>query len=716
MDNLTIARVQGRTGVGCKRWFGRRWYGVLVASLLGLGCSAVDSGQLPPRPTLLDAGGGSSDRDAAMHAPDAGGRGSDGGQPDAGGPGAGEVPCEPVAEACNGKDDDCDGSVDETTDGACAAAQSSMLCVEGACVVVACTERYRDCDGLADNGCEVSIASSVAHCGGCRAACTLSQAETTVCGPGAGCEVGVCNDGFADCDGDDANGCETLLRTETNCGGCASLGDAMPCHGLPNTAASDCSTGACRVTCVGGFQDCDGDAANGCEQAGGAGSCGCEDPLADSDGDGTVDCDDGCDDDPLKTAPGACGCGTDDGDSDGDGIPDCVDLCDDDPLKTTPMQCGCGVAEGDRDGDGRADCNDGCPGDAATQDACFGFAHSNFDAAALDFDAGPMAGPVAVLDCGDVTIDSTDPDGGGPLVATIEGWCGPAPTPVAQPQRSGVGPELVVLPLRGLELGSGRSLRVVGQRPVVLAVRGDVRIDGSIDASAEGRVPGAGGNTECAPAPAAGGGEQGRGSPERWPGDPRSGASGGGGGGFGSAGGAGGRSDTDNNGCGNCSGGRGGATGGSANLIPLRGGCGGGRAGGCGTDGGGGGGGALQITASGSIVVTGALRAAGGAGATPCGGNDEGGGTGGGSGGAVLLEADGIDLGGAQIDLQGGRGGRNGAYAGIYNCGGRAGGGGGAQVGSAGASGGQCQAGGSGGGGGYGRLRVSAAGTCTGCP
>ena len=45
----------------------------------------------------------------------------------------------------------------------------------------------------------------------------------------------------------------------------------------------------------------------------------------DSDGDGTIDCDDLCPNDPLKTDPGACGCGTVDIDSDGDGQADCID-------------------------------------------------------------------------------------------------------------------------------------------------------------------------------------------------------------------------------------------------------------------------------------------------------------------------------------------------------------------------------------------------------
>lgn len=58
--------------------------------------------------------------------------------------------------------------------------------------------------------------------------------------------------------------------------------------------------------------------------------CNCVGIPLDSDMDGTLDCDDGCIDDPLKTDPGICGCGlSDTADEDGDGIIDCLDNCDD---------------------------------------------------------------------------------------------------------------------------------------------------------------------------------------------------------------------------------------------------------------------------------------------------------------------------------------------------------------------------------------------------
>ncbi|BCS95388.1 hypothetical protein DSLASN_10200 [Desulfoluna limicola] len=77
---------------------------------------------------------------------------------------------------------------------------------------------------------------------------------------------------------------------------------------------------------------------------------------ADSDGDGTPDCEDGCPIDPAKIAPGCTGCGTPDVDTDGDGTLDCDDAFPRFPWETV-----------DTDGDGvgnnadRDDDNDGMP-------------------------------------------------------------------------------------------------------------------------------------------------------------------------------------------------------------------------------------------------------------------------------------------------------------------------------------------------------------------
>ena len=114
--------------------------------------------------------------------------------------------------------------------------------------------------------------------------------------------------------------------------------------------------------------DSDGDGTNDCVDGCpndptkiAAGQCGCGVADTDNDGDGVANCVDGCPNDAAKIAPGVCGCGVADTDSDGDGTANCLDGCPSDPTKTAPGVCGCGVADADSDGDGDINCVDNCP-------------------------------------------------------------------------------------------------------------------------------------------------------------------------------------------------------------------------------------------------------------------------------------------------------------------------------------------------------------------
>ncbi|MBX3209041.1 MAG: hypothetical protein KF764_28670 [Labilithrix sp.] len=248
-----------------------------------------------------------------------------------------------------------------------------FLCVEGACKLH-CTEDLlggkKDCDGIVDNGCEsgtldpnncgacgVACAAGVpciwqdriggavgcgctapkmacssacvdtnandVHCGGCNNACNKA-------GPGKppyphgyyGCmasECGhfKCDARWADCDGDQENGCETSTVTNQNCGACGracaagqqcvldssgsafcaceddgftfcqqGLQGSIPtgecvdvkshirhCGGCfvgctANSARNEraaCDYGKCSVVCVDGSADCNGAESDGCE-------------------------------------------------------------------------------------------------------------------------------------------------------------------------------------------------------------------------------------------------------------------------------------------------------------------------------------------------------------------------------------------------------------------------------------------------------------------
>jgi hypothetical protein len=141
--------------------------------------------------------------------------------------------------------------------GACSAVGGTPACAAGACSI-ACAAGRGNCDLSAANGCEVDLGAAVAHCGACGRACMTANA-TPACAAGV-CGYTACNAGFGDCDGNRANGCEVDVRTAVaHCGACG-----RTC--APANAAASCAAGVCGYTaCTAGFADCDGNRANGCE-------------------------------------------------------------------------------------------------------------------------------------------------------------------------------------------------------------------------------------------------------------------------------------------------------------------------------------------------------------------------------------------------------------------------------------------------------------------
>lgn len=443
----------------------------------------------------------------------------------------------------------------------------------------------------------------------------------------------------------------------------------------------------------------------------------------DVDGDGSPTPED-CDDGNALISPllgEQCG---DTFDNDCDGALDCEDS--DCPGKA----CGAGRAcvgtscgEGacgngfDDDGDSWADCADpDCAGPlcgASTPDAGWPYAPSNFDP------AGSVSAAGIVVDCTDLVLD-TEPTPA--MLATTNCSAAtvlPGPGQVVQlPNGRG---EAVLISSSSLVVAAGARFTVVGTRPVIFAVRGDVTIDGELLAAPRDTRPAAGADLANACLGASGAsGSAGTDS-----------APGGSGGAFGSAGGAGAL------GSGNA-GTAAGATGpvGAATLEPLQGGCSGGAGAGSGGGARGRAGGALQISATGTIDISGLVGAPGEGG----GGADVGafGGGGAGSGGGVLLEAASLRLTstgrvlalgggggeGSSSQSSGGAGSAGNVTSGAVASGGSGGtsrggdGGGGANRSTA-AEGGSVgvvtgsHGGGGAGGGGLGRVRFNVGGTCT---
>lgn len=140
---------------------------------------------------------------------------------------------------------------------ACGTANATPSCMAGVCEL-ACFAGFGNCNGSPGDGCETVLAEAVDHCGRCANACSFHNAGATCAG--GHCAMAECAPDYADCDEDPGNGCEVSLKSAADhCGGCG-----KPC--TPPQATGACVGGACRVSrCEDGYGDCNGDPADGCE-------------------------------------------------------------------------------------------------------------------------------------------------------------------------------------------------------------------------------------------------------------------------------------------------------------------------------------------------------------------------------------------------------------------------------------------------------------------
>ncbi|GMV42344.1 MAG: hypothetical protein AMXMBFR64_40600 [Myxococcales bacterium] len=210
----------------------------------------------------------------------------------------------PAEETCNGKDDDCDGQVDEGMGGA----ECTSDTAEGSC-------------------------PGITLCQGGKETCNAQKPEKEACdGKDNDCD-GETDEGFLDTDGDGDADC---VDTDLDGDGVPNISDNCP--QVPNPDQTDTDGDGQGDACD---QDKDGDgvpdAIDNCPTVS-------NQKQTDTDGDGDGDA---CDDD-----------------DDGDGIPDGEDVC---PLVADPDQLdtdedGKGdLCDDDDDGDGVLDSKDNCP-------------------------------------------------------------------------------------------------------------------------------------------------------------------------------------------------------------------------------------------------------------------------------------------------------------------------------------------------------------------
>lgn len=131
-------------------------------------------------------------------------------------------------------------------------------CVDEVCGRRKCEPTWSDCDGNPHNGCEASMLSND-NCGACGNACSAGQrCQKDVYG-GIQC---MCPDGQSYCSrGTSAGSCHDFDSDPDNCGGCN-----FTCRRFDfYTSVGVCVKGVCKLECLTGQADCNGNQSDGCE-------------------------------------------------------------------------------------------------------------------------------------------------------------------------------------------------------------------------------------------------------------------------------------------------------------------------------------------------------------------------------------------------------------------------------------------------------------------
>jgi hypothetical protein len=146
----------------------------------------------------------------------------------------------------------------------CNTPQAFAGCSSGQCAVGLCFYRWADCNSDPSDGCEANFDSDANNCGSCGNACPSSppDASGTRCNNGT-CKVTGCVGMYSDCNGKANDGCEVDVRSDmSNCGGCGKICDASP----SGATGASCQSGHCTLEgCQPNRDDCDNSAGNGCE-------------------------------------------------------------------------------------------------------------------------------------------------------------------------------------------------------------------------------------------------------------------------------------------------------------------------------------------------------------------------------------------------------------------------------------------------------------------
>jgi hypothetical protein len=128
---------------------------------------------------------------------------------------------------------------------ACMVKRSTAVCIGGSCAVGTCDPGYADCNKNAADGCETDL-SSPSSCGSCNGMCGAAAPNCTPVGPTFQCATGCGADAPLLC----GKQCVDPMTSVNHCGSCNVACPAVP-HGTPV-----CTGGACDFTCSPQFHAC----------------------------------------------------------------------------------------------------------------------------------------------------------------------------------------------------------------------------------------------------------------------------------------------------------------------------------------------------------------------------------------------------------------------------------------------------------------------------
>jgi hypothetical protein len=173
--------------------------------------------------------------------------------------------CDAGTKTCNGlcvSDDDPLYGCRDTSCSPCEIPHATAACASGRCVIQSCGAGYADCNQDPTDGCETDV-STAQHCGSCKSACSAAAPD---CAPA--------NGGFACTDNCPANApvlcgtqCVDLSSSISHCGSCS-----VRCPSVMNGSAV-CAGGTCSLTCNADFHACGAGCASDSDPATCGASC-----------------------------------------------------------------------------------------------------------------------------------------------------------------------------------------------------------------------------------------------------------------------------------------------------------------------------------------------------------------------------------------------------------------------------------------------------------